>query len=590
MRSLQHGRILQVTHPLLLRGMWTMVKMRYVPAVVGSAIWICVLSGCGGGGNTRNTAPPLTITTSTLPNAIVGAAYDQTLAATGGIGPFAWSASSGSLPAGLSLDSNSGKISGTPAGPSGTANFTVAVNDAGSPAAKAMANLTIVVNGVSTGLLKGNYAFLFSGYFNGYFTGAGSFVADGAGNISNGIVDTNGLTGPTNDTFTGSYSIDSDNLGTMHWVFTGSGGGESTYAVALSSDGNARFIQYDSRGVQGSGLIKMQDTSAFSAGNITGTYAYGLVGIDGSKANRMAMIGEFQSDGVSNLNNGLADINVNGTNSSSIPVTGTYSVASSGRGTVALNVSGLGTMNAAFYIVSGTELFLMDTDAVSGGHPLMSGDALQQTGAGSFSLASLSGTSVLEADGASSTPLTSAVSLGLATVTAPGTLNLNLDVNSGGTLSTSGEQLTYSVASNGRVNMTGTNAPVLYLVNQNQAFVLFPDSMATFGNLEPQSSGPFTDASFSGMYLGASITLGSPGSTEAGALSADGNGNVMQTFDTSDGMHLAQGTQSLTYTTASNGRTLMTSQGSTVGISYIVSPARVATIGSSNPSLAISEH
>jgi hypothetical protein len=567
-----------------------MTNKRCRLVVAGSVLWMVVLSGCGGGSSSKNTVQPLTITTSTLPTATVGTAYDQTVAVNGGMQPYIFSVSSGSLPAGLSLDTNSGKVSGTPTGASGTSSFSVTVNDAESPAAKATASLSIVVNGASTGLLKGNYAFLFSGYFNGYFTGAGSFVADGAGNISNGIVDTNGLTGPTNGTFTGSYSIDSDNLGTMHWVFTGSGGGSSTYAIALSSNGDARFIQYDSRGVQGSGLIKMQDTSAFSAAKITGTYAYGLVGIDGSKANRLALIGEFQSDGVSSLSNGLADLNDNGANSSSVSVTGTFAVASSGRGTVALNVGGLGTLNASFYIVSATELFLMEIDAVSGGNPLLSGDALQQTGAGSFSDASLSGTSVLEADGATSAPASSTVSLGLATVTTPGTLNLSLDVNARGTLSTSTQQLSYSVASSGRVSTTGTNGPVLYLVNQNQAFVLYPDSMVTFGNLEPQSLGPFTDVSLSGAYIGASITLGAAGTTEANALSADGNGNVTQPYDTSDGTHLQQGTQSMTYTIAADGRTLLTSQNSIVGISYIVSPTKVAVMGASSPSLSILEH
>lgn len=565
-----------------------MVNEKGLLALAGLIVWTVALSGCGSGGSKN--VQPLTITTSTLPSAILGTAYDQTLAVSGGLQPYTFSVSSGSLPAGLSVDSNSGKISGTPTGTSGTSSFSVTALDAESPAAKATASLSIVVNGASTGLLKGNYAFMFSGYFNGYFTAVGSFAADGAGNISNGLADTNGLTGPTNGAFTGTYSIDSDNLGTMHWVFSGSGGGSSTYEIALSSNGGARFIQYDSRGVQGSGLIKTQDTTAFSASKITGTYACGFVGIDGSQANRMALIGEFQADGVSSLSNGIADVNDNGVSSSSVTVTGTYSVASSGRGTVALNISGVGTLNAAIYIVSAAEVFLMETDAVSGGHPLLSGDVLLQTGAGSFSNASLSGTGILEANGATSAPSSSSVSLGLTTVTTPGTLNLSLDVNTGGTLSTSAEQLSYSVATNGRVSTTGTDAPVFYLVNQNESFVLYPDSMVTFGDLESQSAGPFTDASLSGGYTGASITLGSPASTEVSAFSADGNGNVTQTYDSSDGTHLQQGTQSMTYRTGADGRTLLTSQNSTTGISYIVSPTKVLVMGANSPSLSILEH
>jgi hypothetical protein len=56
----------------------------------------------------------ITITTSALPGATVGTAYSQTLAATGGTAPLSWSISSGTLPAGLSLDASTGVISGTP--------------------------------------------------------------------------------------------------------------------------------------------------------------------------------------------------------------------------------------------------------------------------------------------------------------------------------------------------------------------------------------------------------------------------------------------------------------------------------------------
>src|SRR5205085_1448488 len=50
-----------------------------------------------------------------LPNGIVGAAYSQTLASTGGAGGNTWSISAGALPAGLTLAAN-GTISGTPSG------------------------------------------------------------------------------------------------------------------------------------------------------------------------------------------------------------------------------------------------------------------------------------------------------------------------------------------------------------------------------------------------------------------------------------------------------------------------------------------
>ena len=78
--------------------------------------------------NAPDAAP--SITTDTLPNGKVGEAYSQTLTATG-TAPITWSIDGG-LPAGLSLNADTGEISGTPTA-DGTAKFTVkATNSAGS--------------------------------------------------------------------------------------------------------------------------------------------------------------------------------------------------------------------------------------------------------------------------------------------------------------------------------------------------------------------------------------------------------------------------------------------------------------------------
>ena len=73
----------------------------------------------------------VTITTDTLPDGKVGEAYSQILTATGTT-PITWSFDGGNLPAGLSLNKDTGEISGTPTA-DGTAKFTVkATNSAGS--------------------------------------------------------------------------------------------------------------------------------------------------------------------------------------------------------------------------------------------------------------------------------------------------------------------------------------------------------------------------------------------------------------------------------------------------------------------------
>ena len=86
---------------------------------------------------------PLGVSTSTLPNGTVGTAYTQTLAATGGTPPYTWSVSAGTLPAGLTLNTTTGVISGTPSVAS-SSSFTVKVQD--TLGATATQPLSIVVN------------------------------------------------------------------------------------------------------------------------------------------------------------------------------------------------------------------------------------------------------------------------------------------------------------------------------------------------------------------------------------------------------------------------------------------------------------
>lgn len=88
----------------------------------------------------------LTITTASLPDADRNISYSQTLTASGGTSPYTWSISAGALPAGLTLNSSTGVISGTTiTDPNATYSFTARVTDRA--AAIRERNLSIVVFG-----------------------------------------------------------------------------------------------------------------------------------------------------------------------------------------------------------------------------------------------------------------------------------------------------------------------------------------------------------------------------------------------------------------------------------------------------------
>ena len=78
-------------------------------------------------------------------------------------------------------------------------------------------------NGVNNAELNGNYAFTFNGLTgnaNGsvVFAAVGRFTADGAGNLTNGELETNGVgagAALVAQSFTGTYSIGADNRGVM---------------------------------------------------------------------------------------------------------------------------------------------------------------------------------------------------------------------------------------------------------------------------------------------------------------------------------------------------------------------------------------
>ncbi len=243
--------------------------------------------------------------------------YSATLGAAGGIPPYTWSTSSGALPDGLSLDTNSGVISGNPTTP-GISTFTVQVTDSQSNSAQA--NLQIVINAQTTnGSLSGHYAFSVSGYSDGdpavpIFM-AGSFNADANGTLLAGLIDVSSQFGEQlgGYPFTGTYTIQANGLGSM--TFNIPGLETLTFNVSLSNIGNGQLILTGQQGGQGanlrgSGVFLVQNSSAFLPPS-TGTYIIGSNGTD-VNLNRYAKAGAFSVSAHGNIATGEEDVNDNG--------------------------------------------------------------------------------------------------------------------------------------------------------------------------------------------------------------------------------------------------------------------------------------
>jgi hypothetical protein len=383
----------------------------------------------------------------------------------------------------------------------------------------------------------------------------------------------------------GAVTIGANGLGQLTLILAS--GDTVTFALAapasistMGNDTDVRIVEFDDKtgsGTRGSGVLKSANPGAGSA--IINNYAFAFTGVDSSK-NPIAMAGSFNADGAGNITGFARDVNDNGVITSETAFTGTYSLDDL-RGTMQLKFSG-NSYNYSFYQVSAHELLAISLDTLSANVPLVSGLIDQQTG--TFSTASLKGVGVVELNGlaALSGALLPDVTLGLATADGNGNLGIVYDEYKGQLLTPQTFSGTYSVdAASGRVTLKSAGTPAfLYLLDNNQAFVLGGDASASSGLLEPQTGTSFSNGSFKGNYLGGSLALSSPSVINEVALAAaDGNGNVAIAYENSGPKGLvSNGSTTGTYTVGSNGRTVVTAADGTARIFYVVSPTKAVLL------------
>lgn len=515
-----------------------------------------------------------TIPAATLSSGTVGLAYSAIVSAANGAVPFNWSLASGagSLPPGLtfsqtSLDSTT--IQGTPT-QQGTFNFTVQVVDVCGSVASQSFSITIGAGstssdarivggnsmltelaggGVNNALLQGNYAFRFGGFGpQGMIASAGTLAADGNGNITSGIADRNSAAGAeTGVAFTGTYAVGANQLGTMTLAFAD--GTSATYAIAVSSGGNARFIEFDDTtglGTHGSGEMKKQDAGSLAAMAAAGNYAFELAGVD-AQGGRLAIAGEFAVNAADAVSQGVLDANDAGVVANQLPLSGNYAASAKGAGSAEMDVPGTGTVHLNLYAVSADEAYAVETDGA--GMPLLTGSVLRQSG-GPFTNATFAGNDVAQMTGFAGGA--TQMIFGLLSADGSGNASLSAAQLAGGDVAEMDATYATSVGVGGRAALgPAAGSPIIYFVGPNQGFVLGTDSSVMAGWIQPQAGGPIAASSFSGTIAGASVFPASAGLTQSVVtLAFDGNGNVTGTGATSGANGLAvlpiqQGTYSV---------------------------------------------
>ncbi len=413
MTSVQHRL------PLVLRGPWGGLAVLAAFLASGALVMQAM-------------AATLVVTTASLPDGAVTSTYTQTLAATGGAGTYSWSVVDGALPAGLSLNSSSGAITGTPT-VVGNAAFTARVTDAdGNTAQKAVAIKVNPALAISTTALA-------AGVQSTAYTSQ-TLAASGGSGVYTWAIDSGTLpAGLTLNTSTGAITG------------TPTAAGTSNFTARVTDSASVTTTKALSITVSGSGVLTIVTASLPSATQNT-AYSQSLTAAGGAGGYSWTLSGGTTlPTGLTLSTAGLISGTPTGTGTSTFTVQATDTAAASVTKQLSIAVN-------ASVVITTTTL----PNATAGNGYVQ---ALASTGGAAPIIWSVS-------SGALPAGLTLSGSAGVISgvATATGTANFTLQAqDANGVLDT--QALTLTVAAPSSVNITTTSLPN-GIVNNSFTYVL----------------------------------------------------------------------------------------------------------------------
>lgn len=490
-----------------------------------------------------------------------------------------------------------------------TGNVTIIATSA-SDASKNASGVITVTSAAEASIAPGNYVFYLGGndandtpYF---VAGVFTVVSNGSGGvtISTGEQDFSDYNNYVHDTISSGTIAASSSNGDANWTITlqtgdpcigpgatpscTGGTGQETLDATLLTSTNGLLIEDDAWATSSGTLDLQTSTSAPCASGGPTTpcaYAFVLNGTDGASAQDPMTVGGVinidNSGGAGNIsgNGSVFDVNDMGTLYSDVLFTASNFTGPDSMGMVTFNLNSNSApldnpipvpgLTLVGYIVDPGHIRVVENWNVDWLEGTTGGSALLQTGAGTFTNATVSGSTYVFGNGGfdPNGPLQSASAL---TFNSDGSLTGNLSFNDfiaqspqgGSTLAaevqatpcTSGTALTacYIIdapgsgndGGTGRVTLTNltdnTTTPTfvynleLYLTGDGHALVISMDNGDTQSGLAYQQSGTFSAASFAGSYVlnvDQQDTVGDFEYDGVGTTAADGVGNFSGYLD-----------------------------------------------------------